>query len=93
MNNIAWDALGAVAAALTSFGFVPQIVKMWRTKSVKDVSPIMICLFLAGVVLWTVYGVHLGNRVIIIANLVSLSTLVVSLALYFRFFKRDNAKN
>jgi len=37
--------------------------------------------------------VHLGNRVIIIANLVSLSTLVVSLALYFRFFKRDNTEN
>jgi MtN3 and saliva related transmembrane protein len=53
----------------------------------------MICLFLAGVVLWTVYGVHLGNRVIIIANLVSLSTLITALLLYFRFFKRDNTGN
>lgn len=89
MNDIAWYVLGAVAAALTSFGFVPQMVKMWRTKSVRDVSPIMICQFLAGVVLWTVYGVHLKDPVVIAANIVSLSTLSVGLALYLRFFKKD----
>jgi len=88
MNDVAWYALGAVAAVLTSFGFVPQIVKIWRSKSVKDVSPLMIIQFIAGVVLWTVYGVHLGNLVIIIANLVSLSTLFVGLALYLRFVKK-----
>ena len=88
MNDAAWYALGAVAAALTSFGFVPQAVRMWRTKSVRDVSPLMIIQFIAGVVLWTVYGVHLGNPVIIAANLVSLAILVMGLLLYFRFFKR-----
>jgi MtN3 and saliva related transmembrane protein len=88
MNDAAWYALGAVAAALTSFGFVPQAVRMWRTKSVRDVSPLMIIQFIAGVVLWTVYGVHLRNPVIIAANLVSLAILVMGLLLYFRFFKR-----
>jgi len=39
-------------------------------------------------VLWTVYGVHLRNPVIIAANLVSLAILVMGLLLYFRFFKR-----
>jgi MtN3 and saliva related transmembrane protein len=88
MNDIAWYALGAVAATLTSFGFVPQIVKMWRTKSVRDVSPLMIAQFIAGVVLWTVYGVHLGDPVIIAANVVSLSTLAITLAIYLRFFRK-----
>ena len=93
MNDVAWYAVGAVAAALTSFGFVPQIVKMWRTKSVRDVSPIMIVQFIAGVLLWTVYGVHLRDPVVMAANLVSLAILITALLLYFRFFKRDNAKN
>jgi MtN3 and saliva related transmembrane protein len=88
MNDIAWYALGAVAATLTSFGFVPQIVKMWRTKSVRDVSPLMIAQFIAGVVLWTVYGVHLGDPVIIAANVVSLSTLAITLTIYLRFFRK-----
>jgi len=90
---MAWYAVGAVAAALTSFGFVPQILKMWRTKSVRDVSPIMIVQFIAGVLLWTVYGVHLRDPVVMAANLVSLATLIVVLLLYFHFFKRDNTEN
>jgi MtN3 and saliva related transmembrane protein len=89
MNDIAWYAVGAVAAALTSFGFVPQVVKMWRTRSVKDVSPITIVQFIAGGSLWAVYGVHLNNWVIIAANLVSLTILITALLLYFRLFKRE----
>jgi len=89
MNDIAWYAVGAVAAALTSFGFVPQIVKMWRSKSVRDVSPIMIVQFIAGVLLWTVYGVHLRDPVVMAANLVSLTILITALLLYFRLFKRE----
>ena len=89
MNDVAWYAVGAVAAALTSFGFVPQIVKMWRSKSVRDVSPIMIVQFIAGVLLWTVYGVHLRDPVVMAANLVSLTILITALLLYFRLFQRE----
>jgi MtN3 and saliva related transmembrane protein len=89
MNDAAWYALGAVAAALTSFGFVPQLVKMWRTKSVRDVSPIMIAQLIAGVILWAVYGAHLRDPIVIAANLVSLAILIAALLLYFRFFKRE----
>ena len=89
MNDVAWYALGAVAAALTSFGFVPQLVKMWRTESVRDVSPIMIAQLIAGVVLWAVYGAHLRDPIVIAANLVSLAILIAALLLYFRFFKKD----
>ena len=89
MNEIAWYAVGAVAATLTSFGFVPQIVKMWRSKSVKDISPFTLLQFIAGVVLWTVYGVHLKDPVVIAANVVSLSTLAIALTIYFRFFKKQ----
>jgi MtN3 and saliva related transmembrane protein len=93
MNTVAWYTVGAVAAALTSFGFVPQIVKMWQTKSVRDVSPITIFQFIAGVSLWVVYGVHLRDPVIITANLVSLAILIAALLLYFRFFKKSKPPN
>jgi MtN3 and saliva related transmembrane protein len=88
MNDAAWYALGAAAAAFTSFGFVPQVVKMWRTKSVRDVSPFTIVQFIVGVVLWAIYGVHLRDPVVIAANLISLSIFILALALYFRFFKK-----
>jgi MtN3 and saliva related transmembrane protein len=88
MNDTAWYALGAVAAALTSFGFVPQILKMWQTKSVRDVSPITLLQMTAGVILWAIYGAHLRDPVVLIANLVSLSTLCIATAIYLRYFKK-----
>jgi len=88
MNDVAWYALGAVAATLTSLGFVPQIVKMWRTKSVRDVSLFALLQLIAGVSLWIVYGVHLKDPVVIAANIVALSTLAITLTIYLRYFKK-----
>ncbi len=49
----------------------------------------MIIQFIAGVVLWAVYGAHLRDPIVIAANLVSLAILIAALLLYFRFFKKD----
>jgi len=38
MSELAWYVVGSLGALLTSFGFVPQVRKMWQTKSVKDIS-------------------------------------------------------
>jgi len=35
---IFWFFVGIVAAVLTMFGFIPQIIRMYRTRSVKDIS-------------------------------------------------------
>ena len=88
MNDVAWYALGAVAAALTSFGFVPQIMKMWQTKSVRDVSLFTLFQMIAGVTLWAIYGVHLKDPVVLIANLVSFSVLAIAIVIYLRYFKK-----
>jgi len=88
MNDVAWYALGAVAAALTSFGFVPQIMKMWQTRSVRDISLFTLFQMIAGVILWAIYGAHLRDPVILIANLVSFSTLAIAIAIYLRYFKK-----
>jgi len=67
------------------FGFVPQIVKMYRTKLVHDVSVLTLYQFAAGVALWTVYGYAIEDLVIIGANLVSFITLVAALLLYYHY--------
>jgi MtN3 and saliva related transmembrane protein len=89
MNELVWYAVGSIAAILTSFAFVPQVMKMWRTRSVRDISPLTLGQFAAGVSLWTIYGAHLGDPVIIAADLITLSTLTLGLVLYFRFLKRE----
>jgi MtN3 and saliva related transmembrane protein len=83
-----WEIVGYAAAALTMFGFVPQLVKMLRTKSVDDVSLFMMVQMGLGVFFWMVYGMHLKNSPLIVANVVSLATLTLGLVVYFRYTTR-----
>jgi MtN3 and saliva related transmembrane protein len=82
---IPWILIGGIAAVLTMFGFVPQILKMYRTKSVSDVSVLTLFQFTAGVSLWSVYGYAIGDIVVIVANIISLMTLLAALSLYFHY--------
>jgi MtN3 and saliva related transmembrane protein len=82
-----WTAIGGLAAFLTMFSFVPQIVKSLRTRSVKDVSEATLFQLSSGVSLWIIYGIHLKNPVIITANVVTLVTLTLLIFLYFKYGK------
>jgi len=79
------NLIGLAAATLTMFSFVPQIVKVIKTKSAKDVSLITLIQFTCGVFLWFVYGVVKNDLIIILANIVSFITLIILLMLYYKY--------
>jgi MtN3 and saliva related transmembrane protein len=79
-----WDIIGVSAATLTMFGFLPQIVKMWKKKSARDVSGLTLIQFCCGIVLWMFYGIHLSDWIIIGSNAVSLGILLFAIALYLK---------
>jgi len=80
-----WTVIGAIAATLTMFSFIPQIIKVLKTKSAKDVSIITILQLALGVTLWIVYGIARTDPIIITANAVTLATLIITLFLYFKY--------
>jgi MtN3 and saliva related transmembrane protein len=84
---MSWEILGFIAAALTAFGFLPQVIKIYKSKSVKDISLLALVQFTAGVSLWIMYGVHLKNAVIIAANVTTLAILICGFVLYSRYKK------
>ena len=53
-----WKIIGLAAATLTTFSFVPQIIKIIKVKSFRDVSLFTLFQFAAGVSLWALYGIH-----------------------------------
>ena len=83
-----WEIIGYAAATLTMFSFLPQLLRMVRTKSVDDVSLVMMVQMGLGVFLWMVYGLHLQNSPLIVANFVSLTTLSLGIVVYFRYTTR-----
>lgn len=74
--------IGFAAAFCTTAAFVPQVIRVWRTRRTHDLSLGMFLLLTTGVALWLAYGVLLGSAPVYVANGV---TLV--LALYLLFMK------
>ena len=60
--------VGLIAAAFTTVSLLPQLMKVWKTKSTKDISTGMFALFCSGVFLWFVYGIYIKDFPIILAN-------------------------
>ena len=79
---MSWPLIGFSAAFLTMFAFLPQIIKVFKTKSVKDVSLVTLVQLGLGVSLWIIYGIHLKNIIIITANSITLVSLIILLFLY-----------
>ena len=65
-------ALGLLAAALTTFSFLPQVIKTWKSKSADDLSLGTFSMFCAGVVCWLAYGLLIEDLPIILSNVVTL---------------------
>jgi MtN3 and saliva related transmembrane protein len=84
-----WTLIGSLAAALTMFAFFPQIFKVIKTKSTKDISLTTLVQLALGVSLWIIYGIHLKDIIIITANGVTLMSLTVLLYLYFYYHRRE----
>ena len=73
--------LGFVAGGLTTLAFVPQVIKIWRSKSASDISWGMFLIFSAGVAFWLAYGIALDELPLIIANAVTLALALLILFL------------
>ena len=68
--------IGFFAAFCTTFAFFPQAIKVWKSKSTKDISLYMFIIFTTGVLSWLIYGIIISDLPIILANAV---TLILSL--------------
>jgi MtN3 and saliva related transmembrane protein len=79
------EAIGYVAACLTTLSFVPQAWLTFRTRDVSGISLGMYSAFSLGIALWLVYGVLIGAWPIIIANIITLTLACLILGMKLRF--------
>ncbi|HEX9390714.1 MAG TPA: SemiSWEET transporter [Usitatibacteraceae bacterium] len=82
---IAPEVIGSIGACLTTFAFVPQVVRIWRTKSARDVSLPMYVIFCCGILCWLAYGLMLGAWPIIGANIVTLMLALAIIIMKLKF--------
>ena len=76
------DFTGYAAALCTTGAFVPQVLRVWRTRSTHDISLKMFLVLATGLILWLVYGFWKGETPIIAANGATL--MLAGTILYFK---------
>jgi MtN3 and saliva related transmembrane protein len=77
--------IGLVAAAFTTFAYVPQAVQTIKTKNTKSLSLLMYVIMTIGIVLWLSYGILLRDLPIIFANTVTLIFAGIILILKIKY--------
>jgi len=78
------DIIGSLAAFLTTASFLPQAIKVLRTRETAAISLVMYSMFTAGVTFWGIYGVMTMQWSIIIANAVTVVLASIILGMKVR---------
>ena len=84
------EALGLFAACLTTSSFLPQAIRIWRTRSARDVSLTMYLMMAAGNSLWLAYGALIGSVSMIFAYATCLMMVASVLVLKVRDMMQPN---
>lgn len=74
------EYLGYLGGVLTTFCYIPQIIRIFRLKSAKEISLLFTLFTLVGIMVWLSYGILLSLGPIIFWNSVAL--VIVSILLY-----------
>lgn len=71
--------IGSVAGLLTTGAFLPQVIKVIKTKDTKALSLSMYLLQVIGIILWLIHGIVIGDIALMMANGVTLCLSLIIL--------------
>ncbi len=92
MPGLLTETIGFLGGCCTTAAFLPQVLHTWRTRSARDLSLSMYLLFVAGVALWTVYGLCIGSIPVILFNLLTLVLALAVVAMKLRFGREEGTR-
>ena len=91
VDPTAVTVLGIAAGVLILSGWVDQIYKGYKSKSLKDISMLLLIFISAGVILWLIYGVIVEDVFIIGTNIAAIILLSIVLTMKKKYDKKIDA--
>lgn len=82
MNFELSSVFGYAAAFCTTMAYLPQVIRVWKTRRTQDVSLAMFLVMTAGLICWLVYGVMTNDLPVILCNATAL--VMTSIILVFK---------
>ncbi len=69
------EIVGYLAGFLIAIALSPQLIKIWRTKSTKDISILWTLIVMFGLLLWIVYAI--SNKILPLLIFASIDFLMM----------------
>lgn len=85
LDGVTLTVVGIMAGVLILSGWVQQIIKGYRTKSLRDVSYYLMTMIAAGAVLWLVYGIEVGDVYVVGTNIAAIVLMGVVISMKKRY--------
>lgn len=77
--------IGILAGILCTISFIPQVIKIFRTKQARDLSLVTFIVFFIGIALWLIYGLLIKELPIILANVVGLILVLLIIVMKVKY--------
>ena len=87
VDSVLLTILGTLAGILILSGWVEQIIKGYKTKSLKDISKYLMIFISAGATLWLLYGIIVSDIFIIGTNIAAIILMIIVLIMKKRYDK------
>lgn len=71
--------LATIFGVINGFANLPQIFKIFKTKSAKDISKITYSILTVGSIVWVLYGIEIKNIAILTMNGLALIEFIIIL--------------
>ena len=76
--------IGLLAAVVSTVGFAPQVIKVYKTRMTRDLSLGSYVILFSGLFLWFIYGLLLGDLPIISGNAIACAMAAYIIAMKIR---------
>ncbi|QLH09961.1 hypothetical protein DSQ19_05395 [Candidatus Nitrosotenuis sp. DW1] len=73
---------------MVTVGWIPQIIRGYKTKSLSDVSYYLMILISTGSVLWIFYGVEINDKIIVGVNIAILIFNLTLLCMKIKYSRK-----
>ena len=79
------ESLGFIAGALVTCSLIPQLIRVFKLKSAREISMLFTCLLLLGIIFWMAYGIYLGLPPVIIWNAIAAALVATLLSAKLKY--------
>ena len=79
------DSIWYLATAVWTFLMLPQVIKSFKTKNMKDISWWMIIMYIWNCGLWLIYGFLINSIPLMLCNFIALIIGLLQLTLKIKY--------